>query len=1232
MKKKSSFLSRLLLLACVLCGASSAFAQGTNLGSIRGTVTDPNGAALPGAQVQVTDLATNITTNVTTNGEGNYEAANLKFGTYRVSISNQGFKNAVINEVVLRGSSTVRADAALEVGTTTEEVTVQAETGVIQTELPTITNTLSNQQLIELPRDNRDINSFLFLNPNITQGVNEDSFKFIGAQSYGANFSLDGQRTNGGIFGAATLSQPSLESIGELTVLSNSFTAEYSGIANIRVVTKRGGAQYHGSLFYNNRNSALAAWTIQDKRSLSTFTPTPALASFPTPYFNLNETGGSFSGPLPFSKKTFFLGSYERRWDLAPVQYRSSNNIPHVSILGGDFRLMDASVRPAVPVEVQGLLTPAELAANTFCATANTTPQACAPASLRFNTIPERLLNPIALGYVRTYYPQSSPTAPLNPINGRLIDFFHAESGLITRDLVTGRVDHDFSERDKFYAVYNFQKRDGSRTRVSNPLPAFGVQEDATRNHTVSLSYTRLFGNNFVNELRGGVNFQNREVGAKFTTREFLESIGFNQQEIEAYGNGVGTSLLDVPGYPRFVIGSFQQPATSRNNAFRLIDQNLMTFGDTATYIRGNHTFKAGADFVQNKANDAAVIGRNDPRGTVNYPTNTGGFARFLLGLAPTNVQIVDDVRPPLEVHNWENGFFFLDDWKVHPRVTLNLGLRYERITPFIEDNDVFINFDPNVTGPKGNKGVFIIPSEKTLEYVDQRIINYGVVTAAEYGVERGLVNTDKNNFAPRLGAAWRITDRDVLRGGWGVFYPTSAAQLNRDALANPGFNQRITRTGTAANPLSGLPGGINPRGISPFFGGGVEALSGGAPAFAAIPSDLQSPRIDQFNVTYEREVGWNTGVRVSYLGTRMHNLVAGFDLNEIAPSDAPFGTRTSTGAPCSLDAQNCVLSAADRARLPFPDFGDFIAVYQNFGEGKSNALQFEVNRRFTRGLTINATYTLLDQKSSGLDVGGSSIGGTVYNQFNPEGDYSPDSFVSRHRFVTYGLYDLPFGRGRMFGKGMNRAVDAVVGGWQVSWNGFAKSGTGFTPFWNCGNCGGGTGRVFPGNIASSFPDAVGGFGAQGSFRASYVTGQNPILNQGEQYFNPLAFTVPTTGADLFDNPNVARRNTLIGPGTWGANLGLRKYFRFTETTRLEVGADFNNVFNHPMKSPLDLYFANVGTFFLKINPTTAAPEIDLARTQAEGINKDFGKTINSFGQEGIDPRRLIRIRLRLTF
>src|SRR6266446_5752913 len=1084
MRNVRTIITSLLVTGCLIGLAGTGYSQGTNLGTIRGSVTDPNGAVIPNAAVQITDQVTGISRDLTTDNQGNYEAAALKPGNYKVTVTAAGFKTTVI-EAVVAGSDVVRADAKAEIGAPSENVSVTAEAGLIEKDQAVITSTLNNRQLLEVPRDSREILEFLYLNPDITQGPNGDgSFKFIGAQSYGASFSLDGQRTNGGIFGEPTSSQPSLETIGELIVLSKNFTAEYSGIANIRIETKRGSNQYHGSLFYNNKNSALAAWVTQDKVAKANFLPTPALAKFPTPYFNLNETGGSFGGPVPLSrKKTFFLLSYERRWDLAPVQLRSSQ-IPSPRIFGGDFSAINASSRPVVSGAALALLTPAEIASNTFLT----------GTTRRFNSIPTRLLNPIAQNILNGYYPHASLAAPINPVNGRLTDFVQTFSGLLTRDLATLRVDHDFSAKDKFYAVYNFQTRTGIRTLVASPLPAFGVLSQHQQNHTLSLSYTRIFSNNLINELRGGFNVQNLFRRANQTTRQFLAGIGFTDAEITSYGAIVGSSLVDTPGQVAFInIGPFAGISAGGRNVNLPLDQHLSTFGNTLSCTRKNHSFKFGADFVHNQAVDGFAFNRNNPRGTINYGTSLSSFANFLIGLPPTTVLYVSKVRPALDVSNQEDGFFVQDDWRISPRVTLNLGLRYELITPYVDKNDLLINFDPNHPGPTGNKGRFIVPSDKVFSQIDQRFINYGVVTAKEAGVGRGLVKTDKNNLAPRFGIAWRISDRNVLRGGWGVYYPTSAAQGMRDAFASSAFNQRITKNATV-----GLPGGINPRGSTPFSGGTlrVQGIS-----INAIPLDLQNPRVEQYNVTFEREVGFNMGLRVSYIGARQHGLIGGFDLNELAPNNTPFGITNDSGGRCDpVDEQDCIESDADIARRPFPAFGDFLASYGNLGKGHSHALQIEVNRRLARGLTFNMSYTLQDQKSSGLDVGNSSLGGALYNQFNPTNDLSTDSFVSRHRFISYGSYELPFGRGRQSGNSTSQWADAVVGGWDLTWNMFAKTGTGFTPFWVCNNCG----PVYPGNIGSGFVDAIGDFNGP-SFRPSLIGDPYQGVS-GDQFFNPAAY------------------------------------------------------------------------------------------------------------------------------
>jgi len=1219
MKIARTITTSLFIAAGIFCFAASAYAQGTNFGTIRGTVTDPNGANVPNATVQVTDQATGISRDLTTDKDGNYEAAALKPGTYKVTVSASGFKTTTIDAAV-QGSDVVRADIKIEVGAQTQNVTiVGGEAGVIEKDLPVISGTINNRTLIAVPRDSREIYEFLYLNPDITQGPGGDgTFKFIGAQSYGAAFSLDGQRSNGGIFGEPTSSQPSLETIGELTVLSKNFTAEYSGIANVRIETKRGTKDYHGSLFYNNKNSALAAWSIQDKNAQNGFVPTLDTPTFPEPFFNLNEVGGSVGGPFPFShKKTFFLLAYERRWDLGQLLVRSSQ-VPHAQVLAGNFTGIANGSKPRVPTEVMPLLTPQELANNTIVVN----------SVRRFITIPQRLLNPIALGVV-SYYPHTNPATPFlsnpNPSTNGRINFAQNFEGLLTRDLSTLRVDHDFSEKDKFYAVYNFQVRTGQRALVQSPLVGLGLRAQHQTNHTVSLSHTHIFSNRLINEARGGFNYQLLFRRANQTEQDYLGNVGFNSDEIASIGSILGTGVLETGGHVAFAFAPWGGNPTYPNggrNTDRNLDQKLYTFGDTVNWLSGDHAFRFGADFVSNRAKDGFSANRGNPRGLVTYPRTFDGYGRFLLGLPPTNVTFVGStLRGALDVSNWENGFFFQDDWKIHQRVTLNLGVRYEIITPFVEKDDLMVNFDPNNSKNPGFQGRFIVPSDKTLARLDPRFIAYGVVTADEAGVGRGLVNTDKNNFAPRVGIAWRFTDKDVLRGGYGLYYPTSAAQGMRDALATNAFNQSVRKSGT-----QGLPGGINPRGITPFSGGSVivgDPTDFTALAANAIPADLQNPRIEQYNATYEREVGWSTGVRVSYVGSRQHGLIGGIDLNMLPPNTNPFGITNEDGDRCNPSDGDCIVSAADAARRPFPRLGSFLASYGNIGHGRSNALQIEVNRRFVRGLTFNISYTLLDQKSSGLDTGNSTLGGTIYNQFHPDTDLSIDGFVSRHRLVSYGAFDIPFGRGRAYGKDISGWADGIAGGWQLTWNMFSKSGTGFTPYWNCNNCD----PVWPGNIGSEFIDAIGDFNGQG-FRANIIGDPRAGIS-GDQIFNPAAFAVPSTGADALDNPQVAKRNVLLGPGTWGVNLGLHKFFSFSETTKLEVGADFNNVFNHPLTSPVgDNSWVNVGDFDISLD----AQGRPVILPDAININPDFGRANLSYSQEGIDNRRSVRLRVRLTF
>lgn len=1242
MKKASLFTILLALASFVVCASVFLAGQGTDLGTIRGTVTDSSGAVVANADVKILDVRTGTTRATKTNSHGEYQMFGLPSGNYKVTIASAGMATQEITGLVLNGSDVVSANAILRVSTAAENVVVTAEAPIIDSSDQTISHTITSQAIIDLPRDSRDVYQFLYLNPNITQGVDAGEFKFLGFQSYGANYTIDGQRSTNTIFGSPTTSEPSLEAVSEVNILSNDFSAEYAGIANIRISTKRGQNQFHGSIFYNNKNSALAAWQTQDIIAKSEFIPTQFQSKFPTPYFNFNDLGGSFGGRIPGLKKTWFFMAYERNYARSPVSF-SSNRLPHPSLWTGDFSGMIADNSqpqpglPAVPASFPNgdTLTPQEVAADTYCIGWPN----CTGDGQQFVIIPSHLLNPNVQQLINTYFPKISTAVDINPANGRVADLFQTlVPGGSTRDLGTLRIDHDLSDNDHIYGVYNAQASVGGTAAVFNPMSGLGLRQRDIRDNTLSGSYLHMFRNNLINEARGGFNRETSFTHSNTTLGSFLSSIGFDQNAIDAYAAVVGQSQLSTHGHPYInIAGNFTTFGRNGDrNTERQTSQYLATFGDTLTWVVGSHNMKMGGDAVRNVGQDGFAASRSNPRGQIAYRgSGTNPFTNFLLGEPASRVIYVPTARPIMDVHNWEQGYFFQDDWKLNSRLTLNLGLRYEVITPFVDKHDIMLNFDPTFNN---NTGRFIVASDKTFQYLDPIVAaTLPVVTAAKsgLGIGRGLVRTDKNNFAPRVGAAFRLTENSVVRGGYGVYFPTSAAQGIRDPLSTNSFN--ITRTKVNGDVSLNEPQ-LQPWPF-PMTGGVIQTVSG---AFStnSVPVGLRAPLVQQYNATYERELGLKTSVRFSYLGITSHGLIGGIDLNEIAPSDNPWGTALDADGDgiadnpitaCNPDDGTCVPTAADYARLPYPTLGDFALAFGNYGHSQSNSYQVQMERRYSTGLMFNASYTYADQKSTGVDGGNSSLGGVPYNPFNPDNDYSQDAWISRHRFVLYGIYDLPIGRGKKFGSGFSGAADAILGGWQTTFQMFAKSGTAFTPYWQCENCGSNNNlrAAGPGNIAVDSVSALGDFDDFIGYRPIVIGDYKQRV--GDQYFNADAFLPPTMGADVFTNPGVARKNFLWGPGAWGANFGLHKDFKLGERVTASLGADFNNIFNHPIRMPnldfADSSFSNLGGFLIQVDPNTRRPMLaSLDR------NPDFGRAFSTFSQEGVDSRRTTRLRLRITF
>jgi hypothetical protein len=1102
---------------------------------------------------------------------------------------------------------------------------------MINTEDQTISEALSPKAVIELPRDSRDIYQFLYINPNITQGAEPGAFKFIGGQSYGASFSVDGQRSSGGVSGSQTQSQPSLESVGELNVLSNSFSAEYAGVANIRVNTKRGGDQYHGSLFYNNSNSALGAWTLADKANLAAFAPTAFQSSYPKSRFNITDAGGSFGGPVPKLKKTWFFLAYEHNWSVNPIAISNQNGIPHPSLWGGDFTLVSDGAKPTVPSDVA--LTPNEIATDTVGGLGN-----------QFIKIPQRLLNPATAMLVSLYYPQIGISAPITAANGRIPNYSTSVKGTNGQNMGDMRIDHDFNDSNRIFAVYHGSSQNTASSPVSAPYTGLGLLHNDRLNSTLSLSYTHVFSSHIVNEVRGGYNKQNFYTHSNTTLQSFLQNIGFSSADIAAYGAVVGPQELALHGNPSISFGSsgFTKIGSGGRSSDRNLNQNLITFGDTLTWSIGRHTFKIGADFVRNQAVDGFAASRGSPLGSLSYSgSGTTPFSNFLLGEAPTSATYVALPRPAMDVFNWENGYYVQDDFRVNSRLILNLGMRYDTLGPYTDKNDLLANFDPNYSNPTtGQLGRFVIPSSKAIPYLSAGLLAVGVVTADQsgLGVGRGLVRPDRSDFGPRVGAAFKLTNKNVIRGGFGLYYPTSSAHIYRDPIATNPFSQAVSKRGPAGSLLGRWPVGGETSGVAPLTGGVVSGF-GNTPSANYVPVDLKNPRVYEWNGTFEHELPHQATVRLSYIGAHQTGQIVGVDLDMIAPSNNPFGTTTGDGVtPCDpVNNGDCNYSDADNARIKFPLLGDFVTGYKNFGHSFTSSFQAQAEHH-SNGITFSLAYTYLDQKSSGLDNGNDSLGGTAYNPFQPDSDYTMDSFTSRHRVVAYGIFDLPFGRGQRYGGSSSRLTEALIGGWQASFNMFAKTGIGITPYWQCDDCD----PITPGNVASGAIAAVGDFDSS-TFRPLRVGNENQGVAKGFKW-NPSAFTVPTIGSDLFTNPAAVKRNALIGPGTYGVNLGAHKIFHINDRMTIQIGADIDNLFNHPMLSPdqnaAGGSFSQLGDFNLLVDQSTAAPGtqpklLPISTDPTSGnlnLNPSFGQLNQSFSQEGISGNRTIRLRCRLTF
>jgi Carboxypeptidase regulatory-like domain/TonB dependent receptor len=1117
------------LLFVALAWAAPAVAQ-SFLGTIRGTVTDEQGAVVSGATVLIIDEAAGATRTVDTDGEGRYEAAFMRPGTYRIEVVAKDFKKVEKPGVILRAAGTALVDVTLQLGGLAETVTVSAEpSNNITLDSQAIARGLDEQQLHDLPRNSRDMRDFLLLNPNIVGGF--DDLQFLGSRTYGVTYIQDGQASTNAIFGTVGNSAPGLDAISEIQVLSNSYSAEYGGLAGVVVTSKRGSNAYHGTGFYDFNSDGLNALTYNQ-------TLAGVERGDPLSDTHQHRWGVSVGGPL-VNDRLFFYGNYEGSNDKA-IYGGTRINVPTEAMRNGDFR--GTAIVPNEPA-----------------------------TGLPFadQVIPGNLIDPAARTIMDFFYPLPNQE-PLANGYGVFQQFVPQTRNRHRGDI---RLDHQATTNDTLFFRGSYQHRDPNSILfevLGNGFTNFPIENTNLDTASAIGGWTKVLSPRIVNEFRVGYNYDNSRRESTFRAGDVSAQLGVETTP----------GLADLRGFPSFRFSGTNRPTDIRDqgrNVDRTLRQNAFSISDNFTWITGAHSLKTGGLWTRNTARDGFGIGLNH-RGLYEFNGAQSGnaFTDFLLGL-PRRVTEQVSNRGPLEGDSNDFALFVQDDWKVNASLTFFLGLRYEVVGNWHEKDDLLANFILD------DGGHHVVPNAEVAAKLPPGIVALDrTLLASDVGLASTLIHTDRNNFSPRVGFAWRVdqSNKTVLRGGFGLFHPTVAVQGVRDLLATNEFRYGNTFRGST---------------LSHGFSTGTSSVDPNDYGSQGIDPNLKSPDIYQYNLTVERELPGDLGLRVSYIGSTMRNLLVTRFFNDLPASTVEFHN----------DFDNF---PEEFERLPLypPYLNTFTNITQNLGSGRFDAAQFQLVRRWRNGLAVDVAYTLAHSDSNAPDSGNSSLGVIQFDSYDIEKDRGPDPNVVKHRLVANATWDVPVGHGRKYGADLPGWANELFGGWTVSTIVQARSGPNLTPFFS------GYYTTSPWNTGRAL-DGIGCFCE--SWRPDVVGDPNPGGSR-DQWFNQAAYALPAPGT--LGN---AKRGSLRGPGTWVANFAFYKDIVTRNSFRLQFTTLLDNAFNHPQ-------------FF--VGATDAPDFLNLSSFLNEGDANNGSTAVLGAGAvnnvEGFSPGRVIRLGIRATF
>ncbi len=1010
----------------------------TYLGSIAGTVTDPNGAVVPEAQVTLLNEGTGIKNTASTNPEGNYSFGYLSVGTYTLTIVKSGFKEVHSSSLTLTTQQNLRFNATLEVGDVSQTIEVTGAPPSLNTENAQLGDVRPREDLLNLPINNRSAINYFFLTSSNYQG-DGSSYSLGGLRGINTNFTIDGTTSNSALFGAQVgpMVEASLESVKEMKVLSSNNSAEYPGVGTIVISSRSGENQLHGSAFFITSNNAFNARQANSDSK----------AHGPTQH----NFGGSVGGPIVIPKvyngtnRTFFYFTWEQQKFPGGDFYLA--NVPTAKMRNGDF----SEVLPDTVIKDP------------------TTGQA-----FPGNIIPKDRISPVALGF-QDFGFLNANYGPPNQFSGNWQGFFPSAE---YNNRFTVRVDHQLTSKDNLSTRVNLRllplpnQADGDI-----PLIFQRTQERQVRN--LQVSETHMFSPSLLNEFRFGYSRDYSTLGGVHNGASVVQQVGLQGIDLSDKGQ--------LHGVPYVGFNNFSN-MTEYPSYFWMAE----TFEalDNVNIVRGKHNFKTGVLMRRNRGNISAQP--QSDFGVLNFDGFATGFdyADFLLGL-PISTSRIERSQPRYNRYN-EYGFFFQDDFQVSPKLTLNLGMRYEYFSPPVDKYDMRFTFDLNSSN-------LVLASDQSKRLVNPAFpTNIPIVTAEQAGFPtRSLLDGDHNNLGPRFGFAYRPFSGTgtVIRGGYGLFYSRLAWTVMDNFSGGPFQSQEDFQN----EIVNGVPKMQFPN---PFPSGiGTTPTQSITPVSRA----LRTPYTQQWNLTIEHELGHSIVARATYRGFKTTQIPYVGDLNQPFPSTNP----------------------ANKDLFRFPLFYN-VNYTQDGGIQKLNGLDLALERKYSKGLTFQAGYTLAKNLT---DVGDDDESASIENAYDRRSEMANVYWMPRQRFVGSALYEIPFGRGTGLWK-------QAFGNWQVSGVAVFQTGQFRTPSF---------GGSDPSNtrVEGGRPDQI----------------SNPSVSSptNQQWFNPAAFVVPPIGG--FGN---SARGVIVGPGLNNIDFGAFKYFRLGEKAKLQLRMTATNFFNHP--------------------------------------------------------------------